>query len=109
MGVLDEFFGGLEGFEWDDGNSDKSWHRHAVRQVEAEQTLLNRPLLLALDDKHSQQEPRFIALGQTDAQRPLAVVFTVRDTRIRVISARPMTQPERRIYGQAQAHPEADS
>ena len=101
MGVLDEFFSGLEGFEWDDGNSDKNWHRHAVRQVEAEQTLLNRPLLLALDDKHSHQEPRFIVLGQTDTQRQLAVVFTVRGTRIRVISARPMSQPERRIYGQA--------
>lgn len=100
MGVLDEFFAGLEGFEWDEGNSDKNWHRHAVRQVDAEQTL-HRPLLLALDVKHSHQEPRFIALGQTDAQRQLAVVFTVRDSRIRVISTRPMSQAERRIYGQA--------
>ncbi len=109
MGVLDEFCAGLEGFEWDEGNSDKNWRRHAVRQVEAEQTLLNRPLLLALDVKHSQQEPRFIALGETDAQRRLAVVFTVRGPRVRVISARSMSPAERRIYDQAQAPPEADS
>ncbi|MBI2827741.1 MAG: BrnT family toxin [Acidobacteria bacterium] len=109
MGVLDEFIAGLEGFEWDEGNSDKNWRRHAVRQVEAEQTLLNRPLLLAADVKHSQQEPRFFALGQTDARRRLAVVFTVRGTRVRVISARPMSQAERRIYGQTQAHPESHS
>lgn len=109
MGVLDEFFAGLEGFEWDEGNSDKNWRRHAVRQVEAEQALLNRPRLLALDIKHSQQEPRFIALGRTDVQRQLAVVFTVRGTLIRVISARPMSQAERTIYGQTQTQPEADS
>jgi uncharacterized DUF497 family protein len=109
MGVLDEFFAGLEGFEWDEGNSDKNWRRHAVRQVEAEQTLLNRPLLLALDIRHSRHEPRFIALGQTDTQRRLAVVFTVRGTRVRVISARPLSLAERRIYGQAQAPPEADT
>ena len=109
MGVPDELFAGLEGFEWDEENSDKNWRRHAVRQVEAEQTLLNRPLLLAADLQHSQQEPRFLALGQTDAGRRLAVVFTVRGTRVRVISARPMSQAERRIYGQAQAHSEADS
>ena len=99
MGVLDEFFAGLEGFEWDEANSEKNWHRHAVRQVEVEQTLLNRPLLLGVDVKHSQHEPRFIALGQTDAQRRLTVVFTVRGARVRVISARPMSPAERRIYG----------
>jgi hypothetical protein len=39
---------------------------------------------------------------------PLTVVFTVRGTRVRVISARPMSQAERRIYDQAAAHPQAD-
>jgi uncharacterized DUF497 family protein len=109
MGVLDEFFGGLEGFEWDAGNAEKTWRRHAVRQVEAEQSLLNRPVLVALDVTHSRHEPRFIALGHTDTPRLLAVVFTVRGTRVRVLSARPMSRAERRIYGEVQAHPEAHS
>ena len=109
MGVLEEFFAGLEGFEWDEGNSDKNWRQHAVRQGEAEQALLNRPLLLALDLKHSQQEPRFIALGRTDAGRQLAVVFTVRTPQVRVISARTMSRTERRTYARAQADPEAYS
>jgi hypothetical protein len=109
MGVLEEFFAGLEGFEWDDANSEKNWRQHAVGQGEAEQTLLNRPLLVALDVKHSQQEPRFLALGRTDALRPLTVAFTVRDTRVRVISARPMSRAERRVYAQAQKHAEANS
>jgi uncharacterized protein len=109
MAVLDEFFGGIEGFEWDDGNSDKNWRRHAVRQAEAEQALLNRPVVLAVDLKHARSEARFAALGRTDALRPLFLVFTIRGRRIRVISARPMSPGERRIYVQAQAQSEAGS
>ena len=109
MGVLEEFIAGLEGFEWDAGNSDKNWLRHNVRQAEAEQALLNRPLVLAVDVKHSQQEPRFLAFGRTDAARRLAVVFTVRGNLVRVISARPLSQAERRIYVQAQTRSEDNS
>ena len=109
MNGLDEFFAGLKGFEWDAGNSDKNWRRHAVRQVEAEQALLNRPLLLVVDVAHSQREPRFIALGSTEAGRALTIVFTVRGARIRLISARPMSQSEKKTYAQAQSTPETDS
>ena len=109
MGVLEDLVPGLEGFEWDAGNTDKNWLRHAVRQAEAEQALLNTPLVLATDMTHSQAEARFIALGQTGTGRGLAVVFTVRGNRIRVISARTMSKTERRVYGQARSTPEADS
>ena len=109
MGVLDELAGQLEGFEWDAGNSAKNWRRHQVAQAEAEQTLLNRPLVVAADIEHSQQEPRFMALGQTDAGRDLMVVFTIRGKRVRVISARPMSKAERKVYGQAQTASEANS
>lgn len=103
MGLLDEFIAGLEGFEWDAGNSDKNWHRHAVRQVEAEQALLSRPLVLTADVKHSQKEPRFMALGHTDAGRHLMVVFAVRGNRVRVISARAMSKAEQQAYAKSQA------
>jgi uncharacterized DUF497 family protein/predicted DNA binding CopG/RHH family protein len=94
VGILDEFIEGMEGFEWDAGNSDKNWLRHSVRQAEAEQALLNRPLVFVVDLMHSQQEGRFFALGRTDAARRLAVVFTVRGTWVRVISARAMSKME---------------
>jgi len=103
MAVLGEAVGGFTGFEWDQGSSDKNWRRHRVRQVEAEQALLNRPAAVARDHGHSQTEPRFIALGVTHAGRGLTVVFTVRDTMIRVISARPMNRAERRIHASIQA------
>jgi uncharacterized DUF497 family protein len=109
MGALEDFLAGLEGFEWDVGNSDKNWRNHEVRQAEAEQVLLNRPVVVAADLKHSQSEPRFFTLGRTDSGRHLAVVFTARRNRVRVISARPMSRVERRAYGQVEAKSQADS
>ncbi len=107
MGELDDLVAGLGGFEWDEGNSAKNWLRHEVQQAEAEQALLNTPLVVSATRKHGVAEPRFIALGQADAGRLLTVVFTIRGTKIRVISARAMSKPERKVYGQVQAQPEA--
>ena len=59
---------------------------------------LNCPLVIAADPKHSQEEPRFYALGQTDAARRLFVVFTIRGQLMRVISAREMSRKERKVY-----------
>lgn len=109
MTALGEIFSGLEGFEWDAGNSDNNWRRHQVRQPEAEQVLLSRPLVVVADIGHSQRQPRFIALGRTEAGRGLAVVFTIRGKRVRVISARLMSKAERKAYGQEQAKAEGDS
>ena len=109
MGVLDEFLAGLEGFEWDAGNSDKNWRNHQVRQAEAEQVLLNRPMVVAADLTHSRVEARFFTLGRTDSFRHLAIVFTTRGKRVRVISARPMSRAERRAYGQVEATSQGDS
>ena len=87
-----------ERFEWDGGNAPKIWERHEVTPGEAEQVFFNRPLVAVGDEKHSSQESRFLALGQTDAGRRLMVVFTFRRTAIRVISARDMSRRERREY-----------
>lgn len=93
----------LTGFEWDAGNARKSADKHSVSQAEAEQTFFNEPLLLVPDVKHSNQEPRFHALGKTDDGRLLHITFTIRaaGTLIRVISARDMHRKERTFYGQA--------
>lgn len=109
MGVLDEFLAGLEEFEWDAGNADKNWRHHQVRQGEAEQALLNRPVVLTDDVKHSQTERRFLALGRTDSGRHLSIVFTTRGSRVRVISARPMSRAERRVYGETEKPSQAGS
>jgi uncharacterized DUF497 family protein len=90
------------GFEWDEGNTDKSWIRHKVRWSECEEVFFNHPLLVLEDERHSGQEPRYYALGKTNAGRLLFVVFTIRSDRLRVISARDMSKRERREYRNAE-------
>jgi len=86
------------GFDWDDGNLGKNWEKHSVSDGEAEEIFFNDPLVAGTDEAHSGRERRYFALGQTDARRPLFVVFTVRENLIRVISAREMTKQEMRKY-----------
>ena len=86
------------GFQWDAGNAVKNWEKHGVTQTECEQIFFNRPLLAKHDWEHSFGEERFFALGRTDANRFLFVVFTIRGDKIRVISARDMNLGERRRY-----------
>lgn len=97
------------GFEWDEGNAEKNWTKHGVSQGECEETFFNSPLLVVADEAHSTAEARFYALGQTEARRPLFVVFTLRGSLIRVISARDMNKAERKEYQRAQAGQAPDS
>ncbi len=92
-----------EGFEWDKGNSRKSFDRHGVAQAECEQVFLGEQLMVAADASHSAVEPRFNALGQTGTGRLLHVTFTMRDSgkRIRIISARDMNRKEKAAYGKS--------
>jgi uncharacterized DUF497 family protein len=91
----------IEGFDWDEGNNDKNWIKHQVSNSECEEVFFNLPLLLADDTKHSQDEKRYYVLGQTNAKRLLFIAFTVRENRIRVISARNMNSKEERAYVKA--------
>ena len=100
MSVPDLSF--VTGFEWDEGNRTKNWEKHGVSQAECEQIFFNALLLLFPDIRHSQREPRYYVLGHTNAGRYLFVVFTIRGTLIRVISARDMSRKERKVYEQAQ-------
>lgn len=90
------------GFEWDHGNARKSMEKHGVSQAEAEQIFVNVPLIVTDDLAHNEREPRYHALGRTDASRSLHVTFTLRSngTRIRIISARDMSRKERLRYEQ---------
>jgi uncharacterized DUF497 family protein len=90
--------GQFSGFDWDEGNSDKSRRKHGVTIEECEQVFSNIPILFLDDFKHSTQEERYIAMGKTDMGKKLFVVFTPRDGKVRVISARPMDKKEKGFY-----------
>jgi uncharacterized DUF497 family protein len=94
-------FSSVTGFDWDDGNRDKNWEKHQVSNGECEEVFFNIPLLLQSDPAHSQTEARYYLFGQTNAGRRLFVSFTIREDKIRVISACDMSKRERTFYEQA--------
>jgi len=64
---------------------------------EAKPALLD-PYALTKEDAHSKDEQRFITLGMGGKNRVLVVIWTLRDDRIRLISAWKANQPQRRCY-----------
>jgi uncharacterized protein len=97
------------GFDWDGGNAPKLQARQRVTTGECEQVFFQEPLVIAPDTPQSLTEERWAAWGRTAEGRTLAVAFTLRQDRIRPISARDMNRKERQRYAQAQAAPHADS
>lgn len=91
----------LSGFDWDAGNLEKNELKHGVSAGECEEVFFNLPLLLRGDPAHSRSEPRWFVLGKTSAGRTLFIVFTLRQDKIRGISARDMSEKERKRYEQA--------
>jgi uncharacterized DUF497 family protein len=92
-----------DGFEWDEGNRTKNWIAHLVKEHEQEEVFVCRPLRFSDDLKHSQDEDRFLALGKTKANRLLFLSFTIRGTKIRVISARDMNDKDKKRYAGEEA------
>ena len=86
------------GVEWDQGNLTKNREQHDVSSWECEQIFFNRPLIIKRDKEHSQTENRYYVLGRTNVNRLLFAVFTVRNDKIRIISARDMTDAEIERY-----------
>ncbi|MDP3982883.1 MAG: BrnT family toxin [bacterium] len=87
-------------FEWDDGNVDKSYQKHGIAPNEAEEVFLDSNLGIVPDPGHSGSEGRFVAIGKTTENKVLFIVFTMRNQRLRVISARIANRRERRKYEQ---------
>ena len=88
------------GFEWDKGNIEKNYQKHRVTPAEAEEIFLDENLQVVKDIKHSQKEDRFIALGKTFLGKILFAIFTLRGSKIRIISARLANKRERFHYEQ---------
>ena len=101
-----------EGFEWDDEKAAVNRRRHQVSFREASSVFRDGLAKLVWDEDHSEQESREIIIGKSDKDRllppsmgsPLREVFytdrfyePVGDV-IRIISARPVAQQERKEY-----------
>jgi uncharacterized DUF497 family protein len=86
------------GFDWDQGNFTKNWESHEVSTSECEQIFFNKLIIVKRDREHSKIENRYYALGQTNMNRLLFAVFALRNQKIRIISARDMTDTEMERY-----------
>ncbi len=85
-------------FEWDKGNIDKNT-KHNIANNEAEEVFFDKGNVVLDDNKHStNKETRHMILGRSKQQRKLSVIFTIRKSKIRIISARDMNKKERRSY-----------
>lgn len=85
-------------FEWDKGNIDKNLMDHGVSDKEAEEVFDSPSKFIFKDEKHSLVENRYMIWGVTNKTRKLAVFFTLRENKVRIISARDMNRKERRTY-----------
>lgn len=86
-------------FDWDQWSIQENERKHGVSRLEAESAFYDAQLRLFQDVRHSTVgEPRYVLYGRSLEARVLMVGFTRRGRKIRVITARPASRKERRIY-----------
>jgi uncharacterized DUF497 family protein len=97
----------VSGFDWDRGNRGKC-QKHGVSILEIEDLFTHSPRI-APDPRHSADEDRLIAVGRTNAGRPVFVAFTMRTKNerrlIRPVTARYMHAKEIAAYEKESATP----
>ena len=86
---------GIE-FEWDDDKAESNIRKHGVTFEEAVEVFFDP--FYQTGDASVEQESRDFIIGYTFSQHLLLVVYVERGERTRLISARPATRAERKLY-----------
>lgn len=73
-------------FEWDEEKEAKNRGKHGVGFLLASRAFLDPSRVLAVDELHSDAEPRHFCIGHV-GDRILTVRFTYRGNRIRILGA----------------------
>jgi len=85
-------------FEWNKGKAEANLAKHGVSFEEAK-TVFDDPLYIDFyDPDHSEDEDRYIIVGQSQQHRLLIVSYTKRQNIVRLISAREATRTEKDAY-----------
>ncbi|MCX5885309.1 MAG: BrnT family toxin [Proteobacteria bacterium] len=85
-------------FEWDPEKATKNQKIHGITFDEASTVFKDILSLTIYDPLHSENENRFILIGNSHKNRLLVIVHTERGDRIRIISARKAKKNEREYY-----------
>jgi len=91
-----DVFDNVNGFEWDKHNALKIFEKHTVTIGEAEDIFADKKALIS-EARNSGTEIRFAIMGKSN-KKNLIAVFTIRNNKIRIISARPQSKQERKLY-----------
>jgi len=83
--------------EYDPAKAASNLKKHGVSLADAADVLLD-PLAITIEDTSSLDEQRLVTIGLGSAGEILVVVYTEREERYRIISARRATSHERRTY-----------
>lgn len=84
-------------FEWDEDKNQSNQIKHNVSFEEATE-IFRYPMYEITDTRRDYGEVRYIGIGRNNQMVVLTVVFTDRESRIRIISARPASKNERKLY-----------
>lgn len=85
-------------FEWDDNKAASNLSKHNVSFEEAKSVFADPLYVDFYDPDHSEDEERFLIVGESNRRRLLIVSYTERGKVIRLISAREVTRAEREAY-----------
>ncbi|MDF0554262.1 BrnT family toxin [Kamptonema sp. UHCC 0994] len=85
-------------FEWNENKAASNLSKHGVSFEEAK-TVFDDPLYVDFyDPDHSNDEERYLIVGESNRGRLLIVSYTERCDSIRLISSREVTRTERETY-----------
>jgi len=85
-------------FEWDSRKANANVRKHGVSFEEATTALRDDLAVTGHDPDHSVEQDRFVTFGVSAQGRLLVVAHTEQGSVIRIVSARPATKSERKIY-----------
>jgi len=90
-------------FEWDFNKAKTNLKKHQVSFEDATTVFKDKNMISIFDEKHSENEERWITIGMDVNTRTLVVVHTFitideDNTKIRIISARKATKNEEKTY-----------
>ena len=83
-------------FEWDEAKNRANTSKHGV-DFETARRIFDGPVLTRRDRRRDYGEERRVSIGRVDAA-VIVVAHTARGASVRLISARPASRAERRVW-----------
>jgi uncharacterized DUF497 family protein len=84
-------------FEWDEAKNQTNIAKHGIDFAVAIR-IFSGPVVTSIDDRCDYGEVRHVTTGVVEGLLVIAVVHTDRFGRYRIISARPASKRERKLY-----------